>query len=659
MNKSITIIAAFLMMATAFFVTGAFSDDTDAYSSYDVDLDDAKSVIFDCTGGSGGYTIRVLPDMSYYMPTAELANAQKSGYCLVGWSSNGQFYEIGQEQKGNGSERVYQAVWMHGQATQMNMGTDWSHTTVKEPFGDYQSAAVKDMSITVSNATGSTYYNGSIQANDRPESRATISASFTPSVVGTYVIDISYTVHYLWGDCPHYYQAVGEYSFYGCEDKTYSEHYIVTFVDPSRSATRNVVWKVDGQPDTITVAKIGDTLTTPFAGKLNGTSNLAWWTVNYFGTGDVYFLPDTAFPVEDNKNLVFTAKMHDPGQGAIGYDFEGGTSSTTQIAYVYDIGSTVRLPTDVSRAGYHLAGWVTSHDPTTLYLPGTVLGDRFDDVHPGLACTDVDYIEMHAVWLPNDSTGHRVQFQNVEGTVVSSEYVPSGMKVMLPAYGFSTSFADHSAWKIDGVNHDIGATITVLGDTIADAVLTDRPSSYDTCTIIFITGDATSNQIMSIVNTGDRIVLPEIDRAGYIFCYWYEANGNIWHTGDKVTKNNVLFAKWDKALDISQDGNTISLTVLTGDDYSISWGDGSIGDESSPSHTYASNSHGKIIVTMNDGKHAGESAWVMYNIGASETEPIIIPVPPTPESGPDYTPYYAVGGAIALIFGLFIARRFI
>ena len=346
------------------------------------------------------------------------------------------------------------------------------------------------------------------------------------------------------------------------------------------------------------------------------------------------------------------------------YDGNGGTGSMSSVSYdTYDVPYYITVSgSQFSYEGYRFAGWAeTRFAESPSYLPGD-----------SVCFTGTKTVTLFAVWEEKPSPNSHLFSLIFHGNGASVTNVPPAVYRVtgaseVVAYVPNTvprsdgyDFAGWSTTQYGEAVHYPGDRIVMTlpeGETSVSVVLyavwePKNDSSGDgtpvTVTFVGMNGVLRTITVMS-GNPAIQITAPSVP--GYAFLGWFTTSTGKWDFASPVDDDMTLKATYLKIFHITTEGNVITVVpdcnspyyrVAFSDGYSAEYDSRSI-----PGHAVTENTTGSVTVTVRT-EQGERSAVCFYDAGEGQhTEQTGIPLT------------YAVGGILALLFLLVIARRFI
>ncbi len=363
----------------------------------------------------------------------------------------------------------------------------------------------------------------------------------------------------------------------------------------------------------------------------NSSLTLAGWkllgssgTEAYFKLGQMVSMYEiTSFA--SSGNLKFYADWR-AADGVVVLSMDGASLKNVD-AYIASQGSVITLPVpydsqtqaQLQKQGCTLIGWntLTQSDSTNgygLWAPGSMLK------------MDSGVKKAQAVWWETSKlSGLKTVTFNVGSGSYGSAFagtqkVPSGWFAYLPQYGIDPP----SGYKFVGWSKTEGGTaldtdsIKVDDDLTLYAVYVASETDPDTPTYHRVTfntnGGKGSVSVQSVKDGGYARQPTGITKDGYVLAGWSSSKGGLWDfSSDTVTDDLTLTASWE--LHWSYTVNKLTVTITVSSDYdrsvTVDWGDGTT--DSKLTHTYDSvNASSLISVTSYASSSASDVAYTSY-----------------------------------------------
>lgn len=338
---------------------------------------------------------------------------------------------------------------------------------------------------------------------------------------------------------------------------------------------------------------------------------LAGWDIDERGTTVTY--PLGSYYTFDGKSI--TATAHWLAEANVVILDGSGQIGNELTAFVGYENETISLPEDgYSKDGSTFLGWRLTSAPDEIYALGyiyTIHGPTY----------------MTAYYAPSGAATCSVTYDSNGGTGALSQSVESGMKVVLPAKGFSSS-TNLEGWtsSADGETYGPGEVVEVTSDVTFTAVW--GTSAPDVVTVSFDLNGGSGSMGTQILDYGALATEPEAPRkTACVFKGWVVVGGGSFDFSEPVYSSVTLRADWEQHFTRTYEGTgTVRITMASA--YAsaptvVDWGDGtSSSGMSSFVHVYKQTSSGTITVNSTVGA-SGQTATstASYSVtGASGPE---------------------------------------
>ena len=238
------------------------------------------------------------------------------------------------------------------------------------------------------------------------------------------------------------------------------------------------------------------------------------------GTTNVY--------IDSKTNVAFVAKWKNETSFKITYDLNGGKFNADPIS-TYIAGDTDALPIPV-RDGYTFNGWFIGTTKIT-----SVTGKSSD-------------LAVKAEWLKNTYT---IKFYNSNNKSI--------LKTITCSYDENCSFGDNKeefsdrvliGWSKSANGSLFYADNLTFKNLLTSGTLNLYPVFENQFNVTYyLDGGAfvDSNNVKYSYTYGEEIVLPEVEKRGYVFKGWKNSDGNNVSSNIKVKNDLVLIPIWEGA----------------------------------------------------------------------------------------------------------------
>lgn len=255
--------------------------------------------------------------------------------------------------------------------------------------------------------------------------------------------------------------------------------------------------------------------------------DFAGWYTNIESTGDAVLSVGTNVSGDKKYYAKWTNASY-----AIAFDNNGGTINDAEYATGYTFGTSVTLPSDVTKTGYTFVGWYDN-----VNLSGDVISE--------VSATDFGNKTFYAKWTVNT---YAISL-NVNGGTINSgnvTFYTFGAGANLPSDVTKTGYTFGGWYDVtDSTTQVVRVDETATGDKAFYAKWTANEYS-----IILVTNEGTINEgNVESYAFGEGATLPtNVTKEGYTFEGWYSNSSYIGGAVTSIANNDSgdkqFWAKW-------------------------------------------------------------------------------------------------------------------